>query len=166
MILSMAGQAWMFLSTVMVGGAIGLLYDVFRIFRKTARHTGLAVTLEDLFFWVAATGLTFYYMLHRHYGEMRVIYLIGVTIGILLYFATISRLVLTVFVAVINYIKRVIATAIRIILMPLKLAASWLAPPLAKVHSTTRKHARQIKRYGKGKLRKTARNWGIMRKKV
>ena len=166
MILSMTGQAWLFLSTVLVGAAIGLFYDAFRIFRKTAAHTGLAVTLEDLLFWLAATGLTFYYMLHRNYGEIRFFSLVGVAIGILLYFATVSRFVLIVFVAVINYLKRVVATAIRILLIPVRLLAAWLAPPLGRFFGMTKKHARRVKRYGRGKLRKTARDWGIVRKKV
>jgi len=166
MILSMTEQAWLFLSMVLVGVAIGLFYDVFRVFRKTARHTGLAVTLEDLLFWVVATGLTYYYMLHRNYGEIRLFSLLGVAIGILLYFATVSRWVVVVFVAVINYLKRVIITAVRIILVPVRLLAAWLAVPLGKVSGATLKRARRVRRYGKGKLRAVARDWGIVRRKV
>jgi len=166
MILSMAGQAWLFLSTVLVGAAIGLFYDVFRIFRKTARHSTLAVQLEDLFFWVAATGLTFYYMLHRNYGEIRVFALVGVGIGLVLYLATISRLVLFIFVAIVNYLKRVVAVAFKIILIPLKLIFSWLRPPMAKVYKITRMKTMRVKRYGKNKIKKSVREWGVLRKKV
>ena len=166
MILSMTGQAWLFLSTVMVGAAIGLLFDIFRIFRKTARHSGLAVQLEDLFFWVAATGLTFYYMLHRNYGEIRPFAMVGIVIGGVLYFATISKWVLIVFVAVVNYIKKVVTVAFRIILMPLRIIAAWLAPPAIKAWGVAGKQGRRVKRYGRRKLRKTARDWGILRRKV
>jgi len=166
LILSMSGQGWLFLSTVLVGAAIGLLYDAFRIFRKTAPHSSFAVQLEDLFFWVAATGLTFYYMLHRNYGEIRPFALLGFVVGVLLYFATLSRVVMVVFVAVINYLKRVIAAAVRIILIPVRLVASLLAPYMTRAYGATRKQARKVKRYGKNKLRKTARDWVILRKKV
>ena len=110
--------------------------------------------------------MTFYYMLHRNYGEIRLFALIGMAVGILLYFATVSRLVVIVFVAVVNYMKRVIVTAIRIILVPVRLVAAWLAVPLGKVSNATLKHARRARRYGKGKLRAAARDWGIVRKKV
>ena len=166
MILSMEGQAWLFLSTVLMGAAIGLLYDVFRIFRKTARHSQLAVQLEDLFFWVAATGLTFYYMLHRNYGEIRVFVLVGVGIGLTLYFATVSRFVLIVFVNVVNYLKRVVAVAIRIVLIPVRYVFALLEPPVVKAYGTTRKQARKVKRYGRYKIRKTVREWSILRRKV
>jgi len=166
MILSMTGQAWLFLSTVLVGAAIGLFYDAFRVIRKTARHSGFAVTLEDLVFWVAATGLTFYYMLHRNYGEIRLFALIGVAVGILLYFATVSRWVVVVFVAVVNYLKRVVVAAVRVVLVPARLVAAWLAGPVGRVAGAAKKQSRRVRRYGKNKLRATARDWGIMRKKV
>jgi len=166
MILSMTGQAWLFLSTVFVGAAIGLFYDAFRVIRKTARHSGLAVTLEDLIFWVAATGLTFYYMLHRNYGEIRFFALIGVAVGLLLYFTTVSRWVVIVFVAVVNYLKRVVVTVVRLILVPVRLVVAWLAGPVGRITGVTRKHMRRARRYGKNKLRTTARDWGIVRRKV
>jgi len=166
MILSMAGQAGLFASAVLVGVAIGLFYDFFRVLRKTARHNRLAVQLEDLVFWVAATGLTFYYMLHRNYGEIRPFTLVGVTIGVLLYFATVSRWVVIVFVAVVNYLKRVIATVIRIILVPVRLVMAWLSGPLGRAFGVGRKHAQRARRYGRGRLRAAARDWGIVRKKI
>jgi len=162
----MSGQAWLFVSTVFTGMAIGLLYDVFRVLRRTAPHSGFAVQVEDLVFWVAATGLTFYYMLHRNYGEIRPFVLIGIAVGLVLYFVTLSRLVLVVCVAVVNYLKKVIRVAVRIILMPIRVVAVWMAPPVNRAYMATRKKARRVKRYGRSKLRKAARDWGIMRKKV
>jgi len=162
----MSGQAWLFVSTVLTGAAIGLLYDVFRIIRKTAPHSGFVVQLEDLFFWIAATGLTFYYMLHRNFGEIRPFVLIGFALGLVLYFATLSRLVLIVFVAIINYLKKVFRVVFRIILMPLRVIAAWLTPPLNRVYNATRKKARRVKRYGRGKLRKVGRDLKILRRKV
>jgi len=166
MILSMAGQAWLFLSAVMVGAAIGLFYDAFRVLRKTARHNRLAVQIEDFIFWVAATGLTFYYMLHRSYGEIRVFTLIGVAVGVLLYFVTVSRWVVTAFVAVVNYLKRVVTVAVRIILVPVRFVLGWVAVPVRWAYGFTRKHARRARRYGRGRVRAAARDFGIVRRKV
>jgi hypothetical protein len=59
MILSMPAQAWLFVSTVMAGGAVGVFYDFFRVLRRTAPHRKWAVQLEDLFFWLAVTVLIF-----------------------------------------------------------------------------------------------------------
>jgi len=162
----MSGQAWLFLSMVLTGGAIGLLYDAFRIFRKTTPHSKLAVQIEDIVFWVAATGLTFYYMLHRNYGEIRPFVLIGIALGIVLYFTTLSRLVLVVFVAIIEYMKNVVKVAVRIILIPIRFIAALLEPHANKAYKATRKKARRVKLYGRNKLRKVSKDIGILRKKV
>jgi len=165
-ILSMSGQAWLFLSAVLTGGAIGLLYDAFRVFRKTTPHSKLAVQIEDVVFWIAATGLTFYYMLHRNYGEIRPFVLVGIALGIVLYFATLSRLVLVVFVAIVEYMKKVVIVAVRIIMVPLRVVVAWLEPPLHKAYKATNKKARRVKLYGRNKLRKASQDIRILRKKV
>jgi spore cortex biosynthesis protein YabQ len=73
MILSMSGQAWLFLSTVLAGAVIGLFFDVFRILRRTVPFLAkpVAVQFEDLFFWLLVTGATFYFMLNQNFGEIR-----------------------------------------------------------------------------------------------
>jgi spore cortex biosynthesis protein YabQ len=159
MILSMSGQAWLFLSTVLAGAAIGFFFDVFRILRKTVPllATPAAVQLEDFIFWVAVTGGTFYFMLNQNYGEIRIFSVVGAGAGIALYFASVSRFVIIIFVAVIEYLKKVFAAAFKIIFFPVRMAFKWIYPKL---------RLRDFKRYGKIRLKKYLRNWFILRKKV
>jgi len=167
-ILSMSGQALLFLSTVLVGGLIGVFFDVFRILRRTFPifANSVIVQIEDIFFWAAVTGMTFYFMLNQSYGEIRVFSVIGAGIGIALYFATISRVVMKVFVSLIEYMKKVVTVAFRIILFPLKTVYKWLYAPIKWSGGKVRSVLRKIKRYGKIRLRKYSRNWFILRKKV
>ena len=166
MILSMSGQAWLFFSTVGVGFAIGVFYDVFRIFRKTAPHFSLAVQLEDLFFWVAVTGAMFYFMLSQNFGEIRPFSILGAGCGVVLYFATISRWVIKFCVVIVNYLKRVFAAAFRIISLPVRFIWVWISPPIMKFSVNRRKDLRGLARYGKMHMKKSTRNWFILRKKV
>jgi spore cortex biosynthesis protein YabQ len=166
MILSMPGQTGLFLTTVAVGGAVGLFYDFFRVLRKTAPHGRLAVQLEDLFFWLTATVLVFYYMLHRNYGEIRFFTLLGTGIGLTLYFVTVSRWVVGITVAIVEYLKKVVAAVVRIVLLPVRLLLTLLAPPAKRIRQRLRKRLRGMARYGKMRAKKTARNWAIVRKKV
>jgi len=166
MILSMPGQAWLFLSTVLMGAIIGLFYDFFRIARRVASHSTLVVQLEDVLFWVITTGAVFYFMLNRNFGEIRPFSIIGVACGIMLYFATISRVVLKISVVVINFVKRVITAAVRIITLPLRLLINFFAPPVKSFFIKRRKNVRNLARYGKMRMKKHTRNWFILRKKV
>ena len=162
----MWGQAGLFLSTVGMGMVIGLFYDVFRIFRKTAPHFALAVQLEDLFFWVAVTGAMFYFMLSQNFGEIRPFSIIGAGCGVALYFATISRWVIKIAVVVVNYLKKVFAAAFKIISLPIRFVWVLLLPPITKFAASRRKDLHSLARYGKIKARKTTREWFILRKKV
>jgi spore cortex biosynthesis protein YabQ len=162
----MSRQAVLFLSTVGAGAAIGFFYDIFRIFRKTASHKNIAVQLEDLFFWLAATVLVFYFMLNQNYGEIRFFVIIGVVCGLALYVATISRWVVAAAVAIINFLKKVIAAALRIIFLPISLLIKFLTPPVKKLLLKIRKHLHAAKVYGKIKIRRTAKHWHIIRRKV
>jgi len=166
MILSMSNQGWLFLSTVIVGATIGLFYDVFRILRKTTPHSTWVVQLEDILFWVIATGAMFYFMLNRNFGEIRLFALLGAACGVILYFATVSKIVLKISVTVINFLKRVIMAAIRILTLPLRFIYNLFSPPIKKFLSKRRKNLHTAARYGKIQMKKTMRNWFIMRKKV
>jgi len=166
MILSMPAQAWLFLSTVLVGVAIGLFYDVFRIFRKIIPHSTIVVQLEDLFFWLIVTIAVFYFMLHRNFGEIRPFTILGVIVGAALYFATISQWIVKVVVAVIKYVIKVFISVVRIIFTPLRLFFTWISPPFVSFFRKRRANVQNISRNGKMRMKKSARNWSIMRRKI
>ena len=87
MILSMSGQAWIFLACVALGFAVGFKYDLVRVFRRVVRHRNFAVQIEDGLFWVMAALAVFYFLLRQNFGEVRAFAVAGVIIGMGLYFA-------------------------------------------------------------------------------
>ncbi len=110
----------LFITAVGVGAVIGVIYDLFRILRKTAPHAGFVVQLEDLIFWVGVTLFMFYFLLMNSGGEMRWFSLLGAALGAVLYFAAVSRFVILASVAVIEAVKKVLAAAVNIILTPVR----------------------------------------------
>lgn len=166
-ILSMSGQALLFLWTVAIGAVIGIFFDFFRILRKTVPLLAKKfVSLTDLLFWLAATAGMFYFMQVYNFGEIRWFALLGAACGTALYFATLSRFVMLVFVHIIEFVKKIVAAALRIIFMPLRILFSWLTPPAKRAHAKIRSGLLRLSRYGKIRLRKSARNLFILRKKV
>ena len=162
----MSGQAWLFLSTVILGVAIGFFYDIFRILRKTTPHLALLVQLEDFFFWIIVTGGMFYFMLSTNFGEIRPFSILGAVVGMVIYLSTVSQYVVRASVAVVNYLKRVFAAAFRIITLPIRYIWAWVSPYLYKFASKRRADIRRTARYGKVKIKKTTREFFILRKKV
>lgn len=166
MILSMSRQSLLFLTTIIMGMVIGFIYDIFRIFRKTTPHKNIFTQTEDLLFWLAVTFLMFYVMLNKNYGEIRLFVLLGAVLGMVMYFATLSHLIIKVSVAVIQFTKRVMVTVIRILFTPLRLLIKLLSPPAAALGRILRKNLHSVKRYAKMKARKTLKQASIIRRKV
>jgi spore cortex biosynthesis protein YabQ len=162
----MSGQALMFLAAAGVGAVIGLVYDVFRILRKTAPHARLIVQLEDLLFWVGVTLFMFYFLLIVSDGEIRWFMLFGAVLGGVLYFAAISRLVMLVSVTVIEFIKKVIFTIIKIILWPFVTVFKLLKRPVIKLLRFIRKNLHAAASYGRMKAKSAVNDVRIIRKKV
>ena len=170
MILSMSGQAWLFLSTVLAGFVIGFVYDIFRILRKTVPHTNWLVQLEDVIYWIGCSLLMFYFMLHSNYGEIRFFAIAGAALGMVLYFCSLSKVVLHVSLTVIQFLQKVILTAARIILGPirflLKFFTRFLAPPARRLLGASRNNMRRMKSGTTVKLRGLRRNVFVMLKKI
>lgn len=169
MILSMSEQAWLFLSTVVIGFFIGFLYDIFRVLRRTVPHRAFVVQIEDVLYWGCASVLMFYFMLFRNYGEIRFFSIVGAVVGVVLYFCSLSRVFMSAAVAFIEFMKKVVATAVRILLGPVRLLIRLLTPlakQMLRLARSSRGKLQYIKRAKSAKARKIRRNIHVMLKKV
>ena len=155
MILSMWGQGTFFLSAILVGAIIGLLYDLFRVFRKIVKHGLVAVQIEDILFWLAAITIMFYFVFKQNDGEVRLFSLIGTFCGVLVYFFTISKWVKRILFTLATVMIRVIRTALGMLLFPIGFLIKLLAVPVKKAAGHSRKA-----------LAKGTRQLKILRKKV
>jgi len=158
--MSLSEQAWLFFAAILTGAAIGLFYDAFRILRKTApffaKH---ALFVQDTLFWLAATLGMFYFLLHENFGEIRLFAVLGAALGAMLYFAALSRFVIFVLVHVVEFLKKVITAALKIIFAPILFLIKYFKPKV-------RSGLSRLALYGKIKAKKLSRNWFILRKKV
>lgn len=173
MILSMWGQASLFVLTVGVGFFIGFVYDVFRIIRKTFKHGNWLTQLEDIIYWLLVSFVMFYFMLNKNYGEIRLFSILGAMIGMLLYFLTISAWIIKISVAVISFIKRVLTTTLKLILFPFKIILRLLTVPMGLLNKTVihvsapaKNLLRKSSKYAKMKKDSVLREFRIILKKI
>ncbi len=92
--MSLAGQTYAFLMTILAGGIVGFLFDAYRVLRSAFRPRQLATALTDLLYWIVVTPIVFAMLLAGNWGELRLYVLIGLGIGLLLYFQALSSLVI------------------------------------------------------------------------
>ena len=55
---NLAGQTYAFLMTIFAGGIVGLLFDVYRVFRSIFRPRQIATAITDLLYWIAVTPVS------------------------------------------------------------------------------------------------------------
>ena len=118
----MAGnQAYIFIIFTLNGVFIGLLFDFFRILRKSFKTKDLVTYIEDVIFWIL-TGISIIYSMCVYCsGEIRFFMVLGIIIGIALYMLTISNYVIKIFVSIILFLKKILEKLIKIVIFPVKI---------------------------------------------
>lgn len=113
----MAGnQTYLFMVFTLVGIAIGVIFDLFRILRKAFKTKDFVTYIEDVLFWIITGIIIIYAMYVFSDGELRFFMIIGIVLGTAMYMLTISKYVIKVSVFIINIIKRIIIFPIKIII--------------------------------------------------
>lgn len=159
--------------TVAIGMGGGMLYDCIRIARRTFKHTFFWIQLEDLLYWITVAWFFFFILFHHSYGEIRGFSILGSILGAVLYYLILSKWVMKVSIAVVEFIKKVCRTVWRIILIPVKLIKRLLLYPYRWVnrclHYSEKKaktYSRKTARYGYRKIKKAKKSLFIMFRKV
>ena len=98
-------QAYLFLVFIVNGVLIGLLFDFFRILRKTFKTKDFVTYIQDILFWILTGFIILYSTFTFNNGEIRIFMFLGILIGVVAYMTTISPYVIKVNVRIINFIK-------------------------------------------------------------
>lgn len=88
---SIPKELWNFACSMGYGAVIVLLYDFYRMLRIIWEHSTLAVAVEDLLFWFMTGCIIFHMMYTYDYGQIRFYFFLGMCLGMLSYYYTISR---------------------------------------------------------------------------
>ena len=113
-------QAYLFLIFTLDGLFIGLLFDFFRILRKSFKTINLVTYIEDILFWIA-TGISIIFCMYRFSeGSLRLFMFLGLGFGLTLYMLTFSKIVIKIFVFLIITVKKMIHQIIKMIITPFK----------------------------------------------
>ena len=76
---------------ILSGAVIGILFDLFRILRKSFKTPDIITYIEDILFWIL-TGLFLLYILFIYIFVQLLIYIfVRLIIRIIIYFLTISK---------------------------------------------------------------------------
>lgn len=110
------------------GTAMAVIYDVFRILRRIIPHNFVAVSTEDLIFWLCLSIPAFYFVLLVNDGEFRLYFILGILLGIFVYRETLSRLIMFITEFIVGKIRKLVIFILKKIRKRIKIKNSTKEP--------------------------------------
>ena len=101
-------QLYSFFIFTLLGVIISIIFDIFRILRKTFKTPDIITYIEDILFWIITGTITLMAIFLFNNGELRIYIFLGIAIGSILYMLFISRYFIKANVFIINLIKNII----------------------------------------------------------
>lgn len=108
-------QLFCLIEFTITGALIGLLFDIFRILRKSFRTSDWITTIQDILFWIIAGLIILFSIFTFNNGEIRGYVFFGIALGIFIYIFTISRYIIKYTVVIINFFKKILSYPIKLI---------------------------------------------------
>lgn len=108
----MENQTYLFAIFLLNGFLIGLLFDIFRILRRSFKTNDFITYLEDITFWIMTGFIILYSIFKFNNGELRGFLFVGIIIGTLMYMLIFSKIFMKVNLYIINLFKKLFYTII------------------------------------------------------
>ena len=89
-------EAWLLLLSLLVGGWLKLVYDLFRVLRLMVKHSSFVRGIEDFLFWIFAGVVSFMLLYEQNVGGLRLYASLWVRVGMSLYDRIVSRFLFAV----------------------------------------------------------------------
>ena len=113
-------QALLFLIFSLNGVIIGLIFDFFRILRKSFKTSDLITYIQDILFWILTGISVIIFMYFFSDGTIRLYMFLGLLLGVFIYILTISQFIIKIFVFLIRIFKNFLNNIINVGIIPLK----------------------------------------------
>ena len=131
-------QAYLFLVFSLTGVTIGVLFDFFRILRRTIKTGNIITYIQDILFWILTGILILYNIWYFNNGEIRVYMFLGIILGVLIYMSTLSNIVVKLF-------TRILGTIIKVLELPFKTIITIFRKIITAILSFFTKYVKKLK---------------------
>ena len=101
-------EIYIFLLFILTGISIGILFDIFRILRRSFKTIDFITYIQDFLFWILAGAILLYSIFSFNNGELRGYIFIGVILGVILYMLSLSKYIIRISVTIIKILKKII----------------------------------------------------------
>ena len=99
-------QVYIFLSSVLIGAIMGVIFDFFRALRRNGKTKNIVVYLQDIIFLIIVAIIIITSSFFLNNGELRGYMLIGYLLGALLYMLILSNYIKSIFIIIMDFFER------------------------------------------------------------
>lgn len=109
-------QLFNLIAFALTGITIGILFDIFRIIRKSFKTPDFVTYIEDIIFWILTGLILLFTIFTFNNGEIRIYIFVGLILGLCLYILTLSKYFIGISVTILKFIKKILYTPIHMII--------------------------------------------------
>lgn len=100
----------------LTGIMIGILFDIFRITRKSFKTPDFVTYIEDIIFWILTGTILLFTIFTFNNGEIRLYIFVSLLLGLSFYILTFSKYFIKTSVRILEFIKKILYIPIHIII--------------------------------------------------
>lgn len=132
-------QALIFIVFTFTGILLGILFDFFRVFRRTFNTIDFITYLEDILYWILAGIIVLYNIWFFNNGEIRFFMIIGIIMGAIIYSLLFSSILIKIETMLLTKLKNIIMFFYKIIIIPKEKIIKFFAFYTSKINIIAKK---------------------------
>ena len=132
-------QALIFIVFTFTGILLGILFDFFRVFRRTFNTIDFITYLEDILYWILAGIIVLYNIWFFNNGEIRFFMIIGIVMGAIIYSLLFSPILIKIETMILTKLKNIIMFFYKIIIIPIEKIINFFAFYTSKINIIAKK---------------------------
>lgn len=157
-------QALIFIVFTFTGILLGILFDFFRVFRRTFNTIDFITYLEDILYWILAGIIVLYNIWFFNNGEIRFFMIIGIVMGAIIYSLLFSPILIKIETMILTKLKNIIMFFYKIIIIPIEKIINFFAFYTSKINIIAKKQNNKLSKISI--LKKIKNKKGNFRKNV
>ena len=157
-------QALIFIVFTFTGILLGILFDFFRVFRRTFNTIDFITYLEDILYWILAGIIVLYNIWFFNNGEIRFFMIIGIIMGAIIYSLLFSSILIKIETMLLTKLKNIIMFFYKIIIIPIEKIINFFAFYTRKINIIAKKQNNKLSKISI--LKKIKNKKGNFRKNV
>lgn len=141
-------ETTLFLIFLLDGVIVGVLFDIFRILRKSFKTPDFVTYIEDILFGIISGSTLIFSIIMFNNGELRLFVFLGIILGLVIYILTISKYVIKICVKVLQIITKIYGIIFKVVFFPIFLILKKIEQEFIKKQKYTKKLKKDTKNEG------------------